>query len=77
MIDVQHYAFGLSINNILKATAAIFSDNNLVVLFLSFLLIISLVCVQILDKEAVEKVQAEREIPDIKPGYIIQLKVVG
>ncbi|KAG9449740.1 hypothetical protein H6P81_009705 [Aristolochia fimbriata] len=30
---------------------------------------------QILDKEAVEKVKAEREIPDIKPGYIIQLKV--
>uniref|UniRef100_A0A6I9QKU6 50S ribosomal protein L19-2, chloroplastic n=2 Tax=Elaeis guineensis var. tenera TaxID=51953 RepID=A0A6I9QKU6_ELAGV len=29
----------------------------------------------ILDKEAVEKVQAEREIPDIRPGYIVQLKV--
>lgn len=29
----------------------------------------------ILDKEAVEKVQVDREIPDIKPGYIIQLKV--
>lgn len=31
---------------------------------------------QILDKEAVEEVRAHREIPDIKPGYIIQLKVV-
>ncbi|XP_077247386.1 large ribosomal subunit protein bL19cz-like [Tasmannia lanceolata] len=30
---------------------------------------------QILDKEAVEKVRAAREIPDIKPGYILQLKV--
>jgi len=30
----------------------------------------------ILDKEAVDKVRADREIPDIKPGYIIQLKVV-
>ncbi|KAL1814638.1 large ribosomal subunit protein bL19c-like [Daucus carota subsp. sativus] len=30
---------------------------------------------QILDKEAVEEVRAHREIPDIKPGYIIQLKV--
>lgn len=30
---------------------------------------------QILDKEAVEEVRAQREIPDIKPGYIIQLKV--
>ncbi|XP_073101151.1 uncharacterized protein, partial [Elaeis guineensis] len=29
----------------------------------------------ILDKEAVEKVQAEREIPDLRPGYIVQLKV--
>ncbi|KAL8135243.1 hypothetical protein AgCh_010053 [Apium graveolens] len=31
--------------------------------------------VQILDKEAVEEVRAQREIPDIKPGYIILLKV--
>ncbi|XP_057459338.1 50S ribosomal protein L19, chloroplastic-like isoform X1 [Actinidia eriantha] len=30
---------------------------------------------QILDKEAVEEVKNQREIPDIKPGYIIQLKV--
>ncbi|CAN4113825.1 unnamed protein product [Withania somnifera] len=30
---------------------------------------------QILDKEAVGEVKADREIPDIKPGYIIQLKV--
>ncbi|KAI5665118.1 hypothetical protein M9H77_24441 [Catharanthus roseus] len=30
---------------------------------------------QILDKEAVEEVKAKREIPDIKPGYIVQLKV--
>ncbi|KAL3835252.1 hypothetical protein ACJIZ3_009988 [Penstemon smallii] len=30
---------------------------------------------QILDKEAVEEVKANREIPEIKPGYIIQLKV--
>ncbi|KAH7549824.1 hypothetical protein JRO89_XS13G0087400 [Xanthoceras sorbifolium] len=29
----------------------------------------------ILDKEAVEEVRARREIPDIKPGYIVQLKV--
>lgn len=31
---------------------------------------------QILDKEAVEEVRAQREMPDIKPGYIVQLKVV-
>nr|DAD24875.1 TPA_asm: hypothetical protein HUJ06_026339 [Nelumbo nucifera] len=31
---------------------------------------------QILDKEAVEEVRVQREIPDIKPGYIVQLKVV-
>ncbi|KAK9143816.1 hypothetical protein Syun_013216 [Stephania yunnanensis] len=30
---------------------------------------------QILDKEAVEEVQEQREIPDIQPGYIVQLKV--
>ncbi|KAF1001956.1 hypothetical protein AG4045_024913 [Apium graveolens] len=30
---------------------------------------------QILDQEAVEEVKAQREIPEIKPGYIIQLKV--
>ncbi|KAL9228986.1 hypothetical protein vseg_004506 [Gypsophila vaccaria] len=30
---------------------------------------------QILDKEAVEEVRTQREIPDIKPGYIIQLKL--
>ncbi|CAK9140763.1 unnamed protein product [Ilex paraguariensis] len=30
---------------------------------------------QILDKEAVEEVRVKREIPDIRPGYIIQLKV--
>ncbi|KAK2663648.1 hypothetical protein Ddye_002222 [Dipteronia dyeriana] len=30
---------------------------------------------QILDKEDVEQVKANREIPDIKPGYIVQLKV--
>ncbi|XP_015062361.1 50S ribosomal protein L19-1, chloroplastic-like [Solanum pennellii] len=30
---------------------------------------------QILDKEAVEEVRAQNEIPDIKPGYIIQLKL--
>lgn len=30
---------------------------------------------QILDKEAVEEVRAQSEIPDIKPGYIIQLKL--
>ncbi|KAK2997826.1 hypothetical protein RJ639_025553 [Escallonia herrerae] len=29
----------------------------------------------ILDKEAVEDVRAKREIPDIKPGYIIQLRL--
>ncbi|XP_074279966.1 large ribosomal subunit protein bL19cz-like [Silene latifolia] len=30
---------------------------------------------QILDKEAVEEVKSQREIPDIQPGYIIQLKL--
>ncbi|KAL1299404.1 hypothetical protein HN51_043918 [Arachis hypogaea] len=30
---------------------------------------------QILNKEAVEEVRAQREIPDIKPGYIVELKV--
>ncbi|KAK9758054.1 hypothetical protein RND81_01G203600 [Saponaria officinalis] len=30
---------------------------------------------QILDKEAVEEVKTQREIPEIKPGYIIQLKL--
>ncbi|KNA08102.1 hypothetical protein SOVF_165680 [Spinacia oleracea] len=30
---------------------------------------------QILDKEAVEEVRGQREMPDIKPGYIIQLKL--
>ncbi|XP_017972227.1 PREDICTED: 50S ribosomal protein L19, chloroplastic isoform X1 [Theobroma cacao] len=30
---------------------------------------------QILDKEAVEEVKAQREIPDIKPGNIVQLRV--
>nr|XP_023900433.1 uncharacterized protein LOC112012282 [Quercus suber]XP_023900434.1 uncharacterized protein LOC112012282 [Quercus suber]XP_023900435.1 uncharacterized protein LOC112012282 [Quercus suber]XP_023900436.1 uncharacterized protein LOC112012282 [Quercus suber]XP_023900437.1 uncharacterized protein LOC112012282 [Quercus suber]POE50772.1 50s ribosomal protein l19, chloroplastic [Quercus suber] len=30
---------------------------------------------QILDKEDVEEVRMKREIPDIKPGYIVQVKV--
>ncbi|KAK6149033.1 hypothetical protein DH2020_016558 [Rehmannia glutinosa] len=30
---------------------------------------------QIINKEAVEEVKANREIPDIRPGYIIQLKL--
>ncbi|XP_031092857.1 50S ribosomal protein L19-1, chloroplastic-like [Ipomoea triloba] len=30
---------------------------------------------QILDKEAVEEVRTQKEIPDIRPGYILQLKV--
>lgn len=30
---------------------------------------------QIIDKEAVEEVKTSREMPEIKPGYIIQLKV--
>ncbi|KAL6524533.1 hypothetical protein OROHE_016204 [Orobanche hederae] len=30
---------------------------------------------QIVDKEAVEEVKGNREIPEIKPGYIIQMKV--
>ncbi|GMN58408.1 hypothetical protein TIFTF001_027510 [Ficus carica] len=29
----------------------------------------------IFDKEAVEEVKTQREVPDIKPGYIVQLKV--
>ena len=35
-----------------------------------------MLCLQILDKEAVEEARTKREIPEIKPGYIIQLKVV-
>lgn len=31
---------------------------------------------QILDKEAVEEVRTQREIPDIRPGYLIQLRLV-
>ncbi|XVE54593.1 hypothetical protein DITRI_Ditri03aG0094100 [Diplodiscus trichospermus] len=31
--------------------------------------------VGILDKEAVEEVKGQREIPDIQPGNIVQLKV--
>ncbi|KAL8217527.1 hypothetical protein R6Q57_020900 [Mikania cordata] len=38
----------------------------------SFLLIYNF---QILDKEAVEEVRTQREIPDIRPGYIIQLRL--
>lgn len=30
---------------------------------------------QILNKEAVEEVRGQREIPDIKPGYTVRLKV--
>ncbi|XP_004506694.1 large ribosomal subunit protein bL19c-like [Cicer arietinum] len=30
---------------------------------------------QILDKEAVEEVKAQKEVPDIRPGYTVQLKV--
>ncbi|PKI38641.1 hypothetical protein CRG98_040975 [Punica granatum] len=30
---------------------------------------------KIIDKEATEEVNGQREIPNIKPGYIIQLKV--
>ncbi|XP_024970617.1 uncharacterized protein LOC112509736 [Cynara cardunculus var. scolymus] len=30
---------------------------------------------QILDKEAVEEVRTHREIPDVRPGYIIQLRL--
>ncbi|XP_062110585.1 large ribosomal subunit protein bL19c-like [Humulus lupulus] len=30
---------------------------------------------QILDREAVQDVRTQREIPEIKPGYIVQLKV--
>lgn len=37
----------------------------------------ALVLFQILDREAVEEVRKQREIPDIKPGYIVQLKVVN
>lgn len=44
--------------------------------FLQLLMVPSSLYIQILDKEAVEEVKAQREIPDIKPGYIIQLKVV-
>lgn len=32
--------------------------------------------VQILDKEAVEEVKARRDIPDIRPGYLVRMKVV-
>ncbi|CAN6718069.1 unnamed protein product [Malus baccata var. baccata] len=30
---------------------------------------------QILDKEALEEVKAQREIPDVRPGYMVQLRV--
>ncbi|XP_039020183.1 50S ribosomal protein L19-2, chloroplastic-like isoform X2 [Hibiscus syriacus] len=30
---------------------------------------------QIVDKEAVEEVKRQRDVPEIKPGYIVQLKV--
>ncbi|KAL9271741.1 Large ribosomal subunit protein bL19c-like protein [Drosera capensis] len=30
---------------------------------------------QILNKEAVEEAKSQREVPDIRPGYIVQLKV--
>ncbi|CAI0443086.1 unnamed protein product [Linum tenue] len=30
---------------------------------------------QILNREAVEEVRTQREVPDIRPGYIVQLKV--
>nr|XP_043617541.1 50S ribosomal protein L19, chloroplastic-like isoform X2 [Erigeron canadensis] len=30
---------------------------------------------QILDKEAVQEVRSQREIPDIRPGYIIQMRL--
>nr|XP_008380521.2 50S ribosomal protein L19, chloroplastic-like [Malus domestica] len=30
---------------------------------------------QILDKEAVEEVRTQREIPDVRPGYMVQLRV--
>ncbi|KAL9319903.1 hypothetical protein ACSQ67_011742 [Phaseolus vulgaris] len=39
------------------------------------LLLLILLLKTILDKEAVEEVRGQREIPDIKPGYIVQLKV--
>ncbi|KAL8100636.1 hypothetical protein AgCh_032770 [Apium graveolens] len=44
------------------------------VLAFVFFLFDSKVC-QILDKEAVKEVKAQREIYEIKPSYIIQLKV--
>lgn len=31
---------------------------------------------QIVDKEAVEEVKSNREIPDVRPGCIVQLRVV-
>ena len=36
----------------------------------------NLIFLQIVDKEAVEEVRNGREIPEIRPGYIVQLKVV-
>nr|VDD34011.1 unnamed protein product [Brassica oleracea] len=35
----------------------------------------NLIFLQIVDKEAVEEVRNGREIPEIRPGYIVQLKV--
>ncbi len=32
---------------------------------------------QILNKEAVDKVRGEREIPDVQPGCIIQMRLVS
>ncbi|KAJ0755157.1 putative ribosomal protein L19 [Helianthus annuus] len=50
--------------------------------YLSFCNVFLFVCcvktviyLQILDREAVEEVRTQREIPDIRPGYIIQLRL--
>jgi hypothetical protein len=40
------------------------------------LVIVIFLTLQILNKEAVEKVRSEREIPDVQPGCIIQMRLV-
>ena len=56
----------------------IVTDGHIILssLIFGFLFCIFYMTLQILDKEAVEEVRKQRERPDIKPGYIIQLKVV-
>ena len=62
-----------------KTARHIMSVSFRIIYFCIFIIIIleSVFMFQILDKEEVEKVKSSREIPDIKPGYIVQLKIVS